>query len=178
MKLNDKAKDFLKCLPVSREYGFADLSVLTHAWHESGGFVKIIGLNNYWGIKKPSQSVWHGLVSEVSTHEYEPMLGQETNAQALMRIIKKYGVNNATIIADGKHWKVFLPQKFRDWPTCEQALLWYCDFIKRLYPLAFGNRMNPVKYFSGLVEGKLKYATDPRYVKKLTELYEYLRPAL
>lgn len=55
-------------LPVSYVQGFDNLIVLAHAYHESGGFIKIIGNWNVFGIKKPSS--WKGKIVDVTTHEY------------------------------------------------------------------------------------------------------------
>jgi hypothetical protein len=70
--LNDKAKNFCKYLGIAKARGFDPLVVLTHAWHESAGFTRIIGVSNVWGIKAPSDVMrWNGLVVERWTHEDE-----------------------------------------------------------------------------------------------------------
>lgn len=50
------------------ELGFDPMIVYTHAWHESGGFKRIIGNYNFWGIKCPRK--WTGKKVLVNTHEY------------------------------------------------------------------------------------------------------------
>jgi len=139
----DKLDYFISCLPVSREWGFNDWCIVTHAWHESAGFQKVIGKYNFWGIKKPQK--WVGETIPINTHEY----------------IK------------GK--KVAVVDYFIDFATCEQALLWYCGLIDRLYPESFFNRQLPELFFKGLVNGKYKYATDPKYADKLEKLYIQLK---
>lgn len=170
MIINEKAREFICNLNYTRGLGYSDVAVLTHAWHESAGFTKIIGEWNCWGIKTPSKSTWNGMIVEAATHEYEQIVPSETEDQALVRIIKKYGTINAAIARRDGRWYVSLPQQFRDWPTCEQAMVWYCDFIARLYRPAYNARKNPEEYFKGLVAGPRKYATDPNYVKALTAL--------
>lgn len=64
---------------------------------------------------------------------------------------------------------------FIDFDSAKSAMSWYCNFIRRLYPNAYENRNDPVKYFEGLVNGKLKYATDPNYPQKLISLYKVLK---
>jgi len=139
----EKAKEFCKGLEISRGYGFSDYIVFTHAYHESGGFNRVIGKHNYWGIKKPKN--WKGDFVIVITHEY---------------------INEDE--------KIKIEDKFIDFKTIEEAMDWYCNFIKRLYPNAYNNRDNPEGYFNGLVNGKLKYATDPKYAEKLIKLYYFL----
>jgi flagellum-specific peptidoglycan hydrolase FlgJ len=174
--LNNVARNFIAALNVVKDKGFAPLIVFAHAWHESGGFEKVIGKNNYWGIKTPDNpSKWSGLVAETYTHEFEAVQGDETADQALPRIIRKYGVNNVRIQERrGNNWYCLMPLSFRDWDSVNAALEWYCSLIERLYPEAFANRTAPDKFFAGLVAGKNKYATDPNYVKQLTALYDNL----
>jgi flagellar protein FlgJ len=142
-KEQTKFDEFLGCLPASREYGFSDWCVVVHAWHESGGFQKVIGKYNFWGIKKPDR--WAGEVLPINTHEF-------------------VGGKNVSIV-----------DYFIDFATCEQAMLWYCDLIERLYPEAFFNRALPELFFKGLTNGKYQYATDPKYSDKLISLYNYLK---
>lgn len=134
---------FRQALVVLTEQGFDPMIVYTHAYHESGGFNKIIGEWNFWGIKKPGN--WKGKVHEVNTHEYI------------------------------KGFKVAVKDVFIDFATVENAMLWYGDLIFRLYKKSWNNRHNYTEYFKGLVSGKYKYATDPKYSEKLCKLYEQLR---
>ncbi len=181
INLLPKAKEFIQCLITTREYGFNDLCVLTHAWHETAGFVKVVGSYNFWGIKVPSRSPWNGLIAERWTHEDIPVYPNETQDQALIRAIKMFARNNARIdgtVTDrkgNKCWHVGLPQQFCDWPTCEQALLFYADLVKRLYPFSYANKKDPYNYFRGLVDGKLKWATDPLYITALESRYQVLQ---
>lgn len=150
LTVNAKARLFIQCLPASREYGFNDLCVLTHAWHESGGFQRVIGDFNFWGIKVPQRTPWNGKTVPVFTTEYEAMVPGEDPDQAMIRAEKKYGCSIHSIARYGIKWRLKLMQQFIDFPTCEQAILWYCDFIQRLYPLAFKNQQDLSKYFYGL----------------------------
>lgn len=137
-----KKDEFIQSLAISKSLGFNDWCVLTHAWHESGGFEHIIGEYNFWGIKKPKK--WDGKVLSIKTHEYS--LGS----------------------------KIHLTDLFIDFDTINEALNWYCDFIQRLYTNSFYNRQIPELYFRGLVNGRYKYATDPKYAEKLISLYQTL----
>ncbi|MEM2986955.1 MAG: glucosaminidase domain-containing protein [Nitrososphaerota archaeon] len=71
--------------------------------------------------------------------------------------------------------KVKVTDKFIDFYNIQEALLWYDSFIRRIYKISYANRNNYVNFFSGLVSGPYKYATDPNYAKKLTELYVTLK---
>lgn len=66
---------------------------------------------------------------------------------------------------------------FIDFDTALEAMGWYCNFIRRLYPNAYNNRHEPVKYFEGLINGKLKYATalKPAYDHRLISLHKVLK---
>jgi flagellum-specific peptidoglycan hydrolase FlgJ len=174
--LNNAGRTFIGSLSIAKNKGFDPLIVLAHAWHESAGFTRIIGQNNYWGIKTPADHTkWPGLQVERFTHEFEPVRTGETADQALARLIRKYGIVNIRVEKQvGKDWYVGLPQRFRDWSTAAEAIDWYCDFIQRVYPLAYSSRTIAADYFTGLVCGKLKYATDPKYAAATTKLYAQL----
>ena len=88
---------------------------------------------------------WTGKIEMVETHEY----------------------------IGGKHTPVV--DTFIDFDTALEAISWYCNFIRRLYPNAYNNRNEPVKYFEGLINGNLKYATDPNYLQRLTTLHKVLK---
>lgn len=135
-------KEFIGALKIAGEQGFSEWAVLTHAWHESGAFRRIIGNHGYWGIKKPKN--WQGKTVLVDTHEY----------------------------VDGK--RIEVKAEFIDFDSALEAMSWYCDFIRRLYPNAYNNRDNPLEYFVGLVSGSNRYATAPDYPVKLTSLYRVL----
>jgi len=65
----EKPEDrFLAGLKFVIQRGWNPWAVYTHAWHETGGFKKVIGDNNFWGMKVPNE--WHGkIVGDVPTHE-------------------------------------------------------------------------------------------------------------
>ncbi len=64
---------------------------------------------------------------------------------------------------------------FRDWETLKDAVNFYISLIRRLYPFSYKARNDSYAgYFCGLTNGKYKYATDPKYVLKLTTLYKKL----
>ena len=78
-----------------------------------------------------------------------------------------------TEFVHGKRKKFTL--EFADWPTASDALAWYDSLVRRLYKSAYKNRNNPDKFFEGLISGKYKWATDPRYVQKLKRVYMKLQ---
>jgi hypothetical protein len=179
--MNAIAQNFIKNLSISKALGFDSLAVYTHASHECADFNKVIGQNNYWGIKVPQSRPWSGLIKTVWTTEYEPSLPNETSDQALIRLSKMYGSSQCEIQTQIKNsfgkqlWKLLLPLQFIDFGVTADAISWYCtDLIQRLYPNAYNNRSNAPSYFQGLVNGKFVYATDPNYVAALLARYKTL----
>lgn len=164
---------------ISSVNGFDPLIIVSQAYHETGGFSHVIGQNNYFGIKTPSKSVWTGLTAEVRTSEDMISLAGETEMQARIRalnIFRRRIDNIVPKIADGKnYWHITLLQTFRDWPTVEEAIKWYCEFIRKTYLEAWINRSNYQMFFKALVNGKIKYATDPRYADKCISVYKDLK---
>ena len=65
---------------------------------------------------------------------------------------------------------------FIDFSDMKGAIIWYADFISRMYPQAYAMRANYKGYFPALVTYKNIYASDPEYSKKLVALYEELKP--
>lgn len=168
--IKEKIFEFIDALHITKALGFNNFCIFTHAFHESGRFAHIIGKYNYWGIKKPSK--WQGRIHEITTHEFLRKQHNENLTHAKKRILKLYGNKHIIkVIEQRDYWLVYLEQTFIDFDTIEESLQWYCDFIKRLYINSYNNRTEPLKYFEGLVNGKYKYATDPRYTNKLTEMY-------
>jgi flagellum-specific peptidoglycan hydrolase FlgJ len=164
--------------PIAAEQGFDELILLTHAYHESGGFEKVIGANNFWGLKVPVKSSWDGLTAKVWTHEYESIIDDETQESAAARIAKKYACANAQVEKSKAYlnkWLVKLPQTFRDWQTPYEAIRAYIVFIYMNYFTAYEAKADYQNYFKRLVDGKLKYATDPDYAKKCENLYVELK---
>ena len=61
--------EFIKSLSVVKKADFSPWAVYTQACHETGFFYRVIGRNNYWGIKKPRD--WHGPTARTLTKEWE-----------------------------------------------------------------------------------------------------------
>jgi flagellum-specific peptidoglycan hydrolase FlgJ len=161
--------------------GYDWLILTTHAYHETGGFEHIVGRNNYWGLKKPLKSSWFGMVATVWTREYEDIKEGETVKEARIRLTKKYNLNNIIVeqsVTYRNKWLVSLPQTFRDWQTTDEAIKFYVDFIKDNYPAAFTARADYQHYFKRLIDGNLKYATDPDYSRKCEDLYIQIKNKL
>jgi len=162
-------------------------SILTHAYHETGGFQHIIGWNNFWGIKVPKRKPWTGVVVPVSTHEvfvdnfrFARFVNSKLSDIEEIKYTERI-VRIEVSIGDGKkekrnrkerRWTVKVKDLFCDWKREDEAILFYLDLIERLYPDAFKAKADPVEFFKGLVSGTRKWATDPEYVQKLTALYE------
>ena len=118
--------NFVKELNTSNQQGFANICVLTHAWHESAGFTRVIGRYNAWGIKTPKKTAWVGPSVTVWTSEFDRVLGEETIVTALPRLQKRWGRDDLRIISQIKGmWKIQLPQTFVDFVAQDEAIRWY-----------------------------------------------------
>ncbi len=65
---------------------------------------------------------------------------------------------------------------FIDFPDMKGAIIWYVEFISRMYPQAYAMRENYKGYYPALVMYKNIYATNPNYSQQLIALYERLKP--
>lgn len=168
-----------------RAIDFDPLIILAHATLETGWFDHVIGQNNYWGMKAPSD--WTGLVCRKPTMEIFTDVRKATdfiNAKKADIIeVKMGGWRGDPVIKtdeDGQVWvlsyftvKVF--ENFADWPTPEGAVDQYLSRLVRLFPRAFEAKDNPSEFVHGLVGGTLRWATDPDYDKKFLSVYAKLK---
>lgn len=173
----DKQEFFNEAKNISETNGYDPLIILTHAYYETAGFTKVIGQNNYFGLKTPLKTKWAGLIIVKTTSEQEKIINNETAQQALTRLKNKYctaieGINKST---NGKAWIITLKQTFRDWNKLDEAIKYYCDFIKTNYCKAYLNRKDYIIYFKSLVDGKIKYGTDMSYANECINLYRSLK---
>ena len=163
--------------PICQAAGYETLAVTAHADYDTASFTKIIGKNNFFGIKTPSQSVWTGLIAEVKTSEDIISIAGETEAKARIRALNIFRRRIYNIVPKNEkgkqYWHVTLLQTFRDWQTPEEAIKWYCyDFIRKIYPEAYNYRSVAYQYFPALIP---KYATDPAYAKEAIARYKFLK---
>lgn len=149
--------------------------VVAHAAHESGRFRRVIGWNNFWGIKTPKRTEWTGKVKEAPTWE----IFFESDIEGINRCINesagKIIESRRGKTKSGKRvLKIHVWAEFCDWYREREAVKFYRDFIKRLYPIAYVNRRHYRRFFPGLVSGRRKYATDPEYAAKGIAMYRSL----
>ena len=104
------------------------------------------------------------------THEYYPRRGR--SLAEFERGNPNLKARSKTIEIAGDNFKVFLPDIFIDFPSANEAIIFYTNFIERRYPEAFKNRREYKAYFNGLICGEREYATDPAYVLKLSKVFE------
>jgi flagellum-specific peptidoglycan hydrolase FlgJ len=157
---------------VVQKLGFSGFAVFVQAAHETADFTRICGEFNFWGLKVPHKIPWSGKIIELWTHEYTRVLPGETQDKALVRLIKLWGVNNIKIERQEMNkgvlsWYFGIPQEFIDFPDASQALAYYASHVQRNFSSAYANRTDPMKFYEGLMNGKLQWATDPGYVKSL-----------
>ena len=78
-------------------------------------------------------------------------------------------VKDTTEVVNGKSVKV--KQPFRKFANIDEYVNYKINLVDKKWKV-FG--FNPDKYYSLIVSGKQKYATDPNYVAKLTNLYKQI----
>jgi len=137
--------------------------IYVHAYHETGRFKRVVGLNNYWGLKPPKN--WTGKVVEVITTEF--VKGNTIPPEFKNKVLSYEQA--------GKYLKLKIRDYFIDFDNAKDSIEYYENFIQRVYPQAFAVRNDYKAYYNALVSGKLKYATDPKYPEKLIRLYETLK---
>jgi len=171
-KLNTKGEQLLTQVElIAVPLGVHPDSVMVQAYHETGGFKRIIGWNNFWGIKTPNKIEWDGKKVEVPTWEWflEENLDSfitfyNKNSDKVFEIKRSKTKKGSKII--GAH----LLDEFCDWYLESEALKYWIGLIKRVYPLAWVERGNPDEFYKKLVSGKYKWATDPEYPENLINL--------
>lgn len=141
---------------------------LVQADVETAGFRKIVGWNNFWGIKAPSK--WTGKTVRLLTTEYAK------DMKSLIRLVNQYGDSIERATWDQKKELATLKvlADFADWWREDAAVEWYGSLIKRRYQDSHVHRQdpNPIKFFEGLVSGDWKWATNPLYVSILIDRWE------
>lgn len=78
-------------------------------------------------------------------------------------------VKDTTEVVDGKAIKV--KQPFRKFENIEEYVNYKISLVDRKWNVF---KFNPDKYYSLIVSGQQKYATDPNYVSKLNNLYKQI----
>lgn len=148
--------------------GFNIIGPTVQADVESGCFRKVIGWNNFWGIKASKR--WPGKRVECLTTEYyrDPdKLARFINANA-QKIEKAWWEKRK------ERWGFKVLADFRDWHREPEAMKWYAGLVSRMYPKAWAHRgdKDPRRFFNGLVSGKWQWATDDEYVGILIDRWE------
>jgi hypothetical protein len=174
---------FTKATKYLAELGWDRQTVITHAYHETGGFKHIIGKNNFFGITLPKE--WSGNICGVITHEVYvyKLKGDEPQDSATIMATdqakKAWPTATEYVVIPsqvGQIWvRVKLVRQFADWNSVEDAITFYANKIKSMYPQSYSFRNVPEKYFYWLVNGKYQYATNPKYVQDNLELYKVVQ---
>lgn len=175
--MNDRALLFVEELNEAWRNGVNPWACLVHAWHETAGFTRIIGDHNYFGITASAsyvETAADSLKVQVVTHEMM-LTRAETREEAMQRAARNWGNCAEAKLVNGKYWDVTVERWFRDWVSCKLAIRWYCGLIQRMYPLSFAAAENAPLYYSGLVTGENKWATDPYYIEELAKVDAELR---
>ena len=139
---------------------------LAQADHETGRFRKVIGWNNFWGIKVPRRTPWTGKVVTLPTTEILKASDMAGICRFLNSLEEGYFIKSYYQAIKGR--VVFrVKADFCDWRRERFALEYYDSLIRRLYPGAHAVRDKPTAFVRALVSGRRKWATDPDYMKKM-----------
>lgn len=148
--------------------GFNLVGPTVQADVESGRFRRIVGWNNFWGIKASKR--WEGKRVRCLTTEYARDLKRAAS------LISQYNGYIEKVSYDEKNDRLCLKvlADFRDWKREPEAMKWYAGLLSRMYPKAWVHRgdKDPRRFFDGLVSGKWQWATDHKYVGILTDRWE------
>ena len=148
-----------ECVPA----GYDPLIPLAQAALECSHFRKVIGLNNYWGIKVPKRTKWTGKVLRRWTSE------QFEKLHDAQEYAKRH--DDATVTFKDGIYIVRLPDDFCDWERERLALGYWMGLIERVYPQCLPYKQMPEDFYYGLISGKSKYATDLIYNIKCMKVY-------
>lgn len=149
--------------------GFNLVGPTVQADVETSRFRRIVGWNNYWGIK--SSKSWTGKEVQLLTTEFY------RDPEAFARLVNNEAqrIERCTWDSGRKRWTVKIYADFRDWLRDREAMKWYAGLLQRGYPIAWANRSNknPIPFFKGLMKGKWgPWATNEEYDDILIDRWE------
>lgn len=158
---------------------FDPLILIAWAVHETGWFKKVIGHNNFFGMKMPKSEKRRAMIdrppalvptAEIIRYDQPDRLTSLLNAN-LGNIIKIYWQPAK------KRWVIKLYAQFADWSREGKALKYIRQYLQDLFPIAWANRKHARRFVSGLVDGRRKFATDPDYKRKWLAVYKQVKDA-
>jgi flagellum-specific peptidoglycan hydrolase FlgJ len=129
---------------------------ISQAILESGWFSRVVGENNYWGIK--TYKGWTGRVVLVPTHE---AFKEKKDADAFGELHSEYDDPPFWSKRVGA-WLVKCDARFRDWDSALSAGQWYFGLLQRRYLGAY-KATEPEGFVDGLYngDGGRRWSTSP-----------------
>lgn len=156
---------------------FDPLIFVAWAAHETRKFEKVIGLNNFFGMKVPKDPGRRALIDaepvRVPTAE---IIGYDRPNQ-LASLLNRNAGNIIKVIwqAKRKRWVVKLYALFADWSRELKALEYIRQYLTDLFPDALDEHHDPYGFACALVDGPRKYATDPEYKHSFMAMYRTVK---
>ncbi len=146
------------------------------AWaaHETAQFEKVIGWNNFLGMKMPKNAERRAMIDRpavrVPTTE---IIGYDRPDQmaGLINRVKKTDLGKIYWQPKKQRWVIKLHDYFADWSREDKAMTYLRRYLEDLFPAALEAKTEPFKFVSALVDGPRKYATDPDYKDSWMGMY-------
>lgn len=163
--------------------GWDPLIPVTQATLESGWFDRVIGWNNFFGMKYPRSEKRRAMIDRpivrVPTHEYISKAVADRKPAHLAAFVRQ---NIGELIdvryeADKQRYRFHLYARFADWSRETKACLYWDSYMERMMPNAFACKQDPLGFVRGLFSGLYKYATcDPvkEYEEPFMKIYRQL----
>jgi len=151
-------KEFVRMIYHSCSGEVDPLFITAQAILESGWGKNVIGKYNFFGVKRGS---WKGYYRLVKT--------REVLSHGDLKLVAPEVVLSCTLRKDGKYEYRCL-MAFRDYSSLEEALKDHEEVLRR-FTNAWEYRKDGKRFVEELQRGKIRYATDPNYVKIINSLF-------
>lgn len=184
--MSDQAKQGQFVAAVQQQLkGWDPLIPITHATYESGWFSKVIGWNNFFGMKYPRSKKRRAMIDRepvrVPTHEFIK-LELVKRKPAFFAAFLRQNIGELIDIryeAHRERYNIHLYARFADWSRETKAVEYWEAYMKDMMPGAYEKRQDPVGFVRGLFSGRYKYATcdADEYEDTFTKIYRQLEEA-
>ena len=151
-------KEFVRMIYHSCSGEVDPLFITAQAILESGWGKNVIGKYNFFGVKRGS---WKG--------DYRLVNTREVLSHGRLVLTPPEEVLSCTLRKDGKYEYRCL-MAFRDYSSLEEALKDHEEVLRR-FTNAWEYRKDGKRFVEELQRGKIRYATDPNYVKIINSLF-------
>lgn len=158
---------------------FDPLILVAWAAHETGRFEKVIGHNNFFGIKMPKSLKRRAMIDREPAKIPTTEIIRYDRPDQMAGLLNTYKGNIIKVYWQPakQRWVIKLYAEFADWSREQKTLLYVRQYLQDLFPVAWENKQHPEKFVGGLVDGRRKYATDPDYKRTWLAMYKYVKEA-